>query len=268
MMRSRIFLSLIFLFTSYILIGQQNVILKGQILNDSIEKSSLTVVNLSLKKGVITNESGSFEILVRVSDTIIISAVQYESKQFVVTQKMYDREGVSLYLVPKINVLDIVEISNIDLTGDLRRDILNMPLKKEITAADLGLPVNAHAPFTPEERKLYSTGVRGGGTLGALIMAINGQAKKYKRELEVMNFQIKVEKARGRFSDTLYMKSLNIPENLIEDFVYFVFEEKKKEGRVDKENLMELLDYMLTKSETYLSLKENEGVLKKNVKNE
>lgn len=261
-------LLLLFLFFTITITGQEVVLLRGQILNDSIEKASLTVVNLDLKKGAITNEAGSFEIEVRISDTINISAVQYESKQFVVTQKMFERREVSLYLVPKVNVLDEVEISNIDLTGNLRRDILNTPLKKEITAAELGLPVNAHAPFTPEERRLYSTSLGGAGPLGALIMAINGQAKKYKKHLETARFQIKVEKARGKFSDSLYMKSLNIPEDLIEDFVYFVFEEKMKEGKNDKENIIELLDYMLTKSKKYLHLKEKEGVLIKESKNE
>jgi hypothetical protein len=248
--------------------AQNSIVLRGKILNDSIEKASLTVVNISLKKGAITNEAGIFEISVKVQDTINISAVQYESRQFVVTEKMYDSGEVALYLVPKINVLDEVKISNVNLTGNLRRDILNTPLEKEITAANLGLPVNAHAPFTPEERKLYSTSVKGAGAFGALIMAINGQAKVYKKQLEIARFQIKVEKAREKFSDSLYMKSLNIPNELIEDFVYFVFEEKKKEGSKDDKNAIELLDYMLTKSEKYLHLKEKEGVLKKNIKNE
>ena len=241
-------------------IGQETILLKGQVLNDTIEKASLTVVNISLKKGAITNEAGAFEIPARLNDTIHISAVQYESRQFVVSKKMYDRKTMSLYLVPKVTELDEVKISNIDLTGDLRRDLLNTPLKKTITAEQLGLPANRHAPFTPEERRVYSASGRGAGAFGALIMAINGQAKRYKKQLEVMRFQIKVEKAREKFSDTLYMKSLNIPEELIEDFVYFIFEEKKAEGKEEKENVIELLDYMLTKSKKYLALKEKEGV--------
>lgn len=259
----------LFLFLlSTVVFSQEAVFLRGEVLNDSIEKASLTVVNISLRKGAITNEAGVFEIPARVSDTINISAVQYESRQFVVTQKMYDRKKMSLYLVPKINELDEVNISDVDLTGDLRRDILNTPLKKSITAAGLGLPVNKHAPFTPEERRAYSASGGGAGAFGALIMAINGQAKKYKKQLEIMRFQNKVMKARDTFSDSLYMKSLNIPEALIEDFVYFVFEEKKTEGGDDKGNEMDLLEYMLKKSKKYVALKEKEGLLRKNKNDE
>ena len=262
------YFSLILYLISSTIIGQETILLRGQVLNDTIEKASLTVVNISLKKGAITNEAGVFEIPARLHDTIHISAVQYESRQFVVTQKIYDRRSMSLYLVPKVTTLDEVKISNINLTGDLRRDILDTPFKKTISAQELGLPVNRHAPFTPEERRVYSASGGGAGAFGALIMAINGQAKKFKKQLEIMRFQNKVEKARSKFSDTLYMRSLNIPEELIEDFVYFVFEEKKVEGREGKENLIELLDYMLAKSEKYLALKEKEGVLIKNKEKE
>lgn len=267
-MNSQYCFLVLFLLMSCVLMSQETVLLRGQILNDSIERASLTVVNVSLKKGAITNADGIFEIPAHVDDTIHISAVQYESRQFVVTQKMYDRKRMSLYLVPKINQLDEVEISNVNLTGDLRRDILNTPLKKKLNAADLGLPLNKHAPFTPEERRVYSASRAGAGGFGALIMAINGQTKQYKKQLEVMRFQIKVGKARSTFSDTLYMKSLHIPEDLIEDFVYFVFEEKKTEGKDGTENAIELLDYMLAKSKKYLVLKEKEGVLIKKKRHE
>lgn len=267
MMYKGCFLLLSF-FLSYTLFGQEMRTLRGEVLNDSIEKASLTVVNISLRKGSITNEAGIFEIPVRVSDTINISAVQYESRQFVVTQKMYDRRTMSLYLVPKVNELDEVNISNVDLTGYLRRDILNTPLEKTITASALGLPKNAHAPFTPEERRVYSASGRGAGAFGALIMAINGQAKRYKKQLEIMRFQIKVEKARETFSDSLYMKSLNIPEALIEDFVYFFFEEKKAEGDNEKGNTMDLLEYMLKKSKKYVALKEKERLPNENKNDE
>ena len=264
----KVFFLLLLLFLSYSLLGQEMITLRGEVLNDSIEKASLTVVNISLRRGAITDESGIFEIPARVSDTINISAVQYESRQFVVTQKMYDRKTMSLYLVPKVNELDAVTISTIDLTGDLRRDILSTPLKKTITAGALGLPENAHAPFTPEERRAYSASGRGAGAFGALIMAINGQAKRYKKQLEIMRFQNEVERTRDTFSDSLYMKSLNIPEELIEDFVYFVFEEKKAEGGDDKGNEMDLLEYMLKKSKKYVALKEKERLLSKDKNDE
>lgn len=44
----------------------QDVILKGLVLSDTIDKSALNVVNITLKKGSITNTKGEFTIPVRV----------------------------------------------------------------------------------------------------------------------------------------------------------------------------------------------------------
>ena len=56
---------LFFLFASASLCSQESILLRGEILNDTIEKASLTVVNMNFKKGAITNEAGVFEISAR-----------------------------------------------------------------------------------------------------------------------------------------------------------------------------------------------------------
>lgn len=145
--------------------AQESVILQGKILNDTISKTSVNVVNISLRKGAITNDSGEFNISVRLNDTINISAVQYESRQFIVSKTVFNRKKISLYLAPKITELDEVRISNIDLTGDLKKDLLSTQLKPVVQVALLGLPRNAHPTFTVEERRYYgATG--GAGSLG------------------------------------------------------------------------------------------------------
>ena len=54
------------------------------------------------------------------------------------------------------------------------------------------------------------------------------------------------------------MKNLNIPEELIEDFVYYVFEDKKAKELVDANNALGLLEFMMRKSKPYVALKESE----------
>lgn len=239
------------------LVSQEVVMLEGQVLNDTIDRSNLTVVNISLKRGTTTSNSGEFTIEVRENDTIHISAVQYESREFVVNQTIFSRKKISLYLIPKVNELDEVTISNIDLTGDIEKDIKNTKLKPAITAASLGLPENAHPTFTAEERRVYAA-TTGSGAISSLINAISGRTAMLKKHLEVSKLQAKVYSTRDKFSDLLYMKELNIPEELIEDFVYYVFEDKKAIAQVNQGNLIELLDFMMDKSKTYLLIrKEN-----------
>jgi len=192
--------------------AQETIILKGKILNDTIEKVSLNVVNISLRKGAITDATGEFAIAARKNDTIHISAVQYESRQFVVSETMFNRERISLYLAPKITELDEVRISNIELTGDINKDVKTTKLAPNISARTLGLPENRHATYTPEQRRLYAAT---SSPLASLINAISGRTAMLKKHLEVSILQAKVYRTKDKFSGDLYMKELKIPADLI-----------------------------------------------------
>lgn len=245
--------------------GQEEVVITGQILNDTIDKSELNVVNLGLKIGAITDRNGQFKIKAHLNDTINISGVQYESRQIVINSTIYRRKRISFYLIPKINELEEIQLSNISLTGNLKQDVLASKIKPQITAATLGLPVNARPIMTPEERRYYgATG--GAGPLGALINAISGRTKMLKKHLKIAELHAKIIKNREKFSDSLYMKEFNIPKMLIEDFVYYVFEDKQAIRAIDQENLLELLDLMLSKSGAYLKTKEDEQAINKIIK--
>lgn len=237
--------------------AQDTIMLEGGILNDTIDKSNLNVVNLSLRKGTTTSGSGVFVIPAREGDTIHISAVQYEMKEFVVNKTMYARKKITLYMEPKIRELQEVTISNRNLTGNLGRDISTISLTKQLTAGDLGIPENRRAPMTPEERKLYgATG--GAGAVGALINAISGRTKMLKKHLAVSKLVSTVERNRNKFSDSIFTKDLNIPLELIDDFVYYIFEDNEAVEYVNTENHIELLEFMMKNSDVYLALKEAE----------
>jgi len=236
--------------------AQNTVLLKGKILNDTIEKTSLTVVNVTLRKGAITDAAGEFSIAVRKNDTIHISAVQYESREFVVNETMFNRAHISLYLIPKITELDEVRISNIELTGDIKKDVISTKLAPNISASALGIPQNKHRTYTPEERRLYTAT---SSPLGSLINAISGRTAMLKKHLEVSVLQAKVYQTKDKFSGDLYMKELKIPADLIQDFVYYVFEDEKAVAQINQDNLLDLLDYMMVKSKQYLALKQQEN---------
>ncbi len=239
--------------------AQKVIELKGQVLNDTISNSELTVVNISLKEGTITNANGGFTINARVNDTINISALQYEPRQFVVNQTIYNRKKITLYLIPKVTELDQVNISNIDLTGDINKDVSSTKYKVEITPSQLGIPENTAPKRTVEERRYYTAISSGGGIpLDGLINSITGRLKMLKKHIEVSRFQKLIEESRYNFSDGIYMKELNIPEELIEDFVYYVFEDPEAKRLVDANNVLGLLEFMKEKSVTYNNLKNKE----------
>ncbi|MFT5892964.1 MAG: hypothetical protein ACI9Y7_003083, partial [Dokdonia sp.] len=263
---------LFLLLLSTVVFSQETpIVLEGSVLNDSIEKASLSVVNLNLRKGAITNEAGVFEIPVRVSDTIHISAVQYESRQFVVTQKMYDLKKMSLYLVPKINELDEVNINNKFLSGVLDKDANDMSLKELLDgiqkAADQGLFEDVEIP-TQEERKLHTatTGTDGRAMVNFtgfvvplpwLINGISGKTKKLKKHIAVATYQDKVTQTITRYPDSLYIKEFQIPKVLIEDFMFYALQDEHLDS-IAIENSLLFLDFLKVKATLYLDLRKKE----------
>ena len=79
-----------------------------------------------------------------------------------------------------------------------------------------------------------------------------------RRNIEVSEFVKKVKDTREIFSDSIYMKELNVPEELIEDFVYYIFEDDTANTFVDTNDALGLLEFMMSKSKVYLELKESE----------
>ncbi len=255
----RLYLFIASLLITLSVMGQDVVALRGTVLNDTISKTALTAVNVTFKKGVITNSNGVFEILVRENDTINVSAVHYESRQFIVNKAIFNRKKISLYLIPKVTVLEEVNISNIDLTGNILRDVGSTQFKLRVNPKELGIPENTAPERTIEERR-YHTAISssGGIPLDGLINALTGRLKMLKKHIEVSRFVKKIQDTRVQFSDSVYIEQLKIPEALIEDFVYYIFENEEATQYVDKEDALGLLDFMIQESTRYRQLKAQE----------
>jgi len=238
---------------------QQEVLLEGKVLNDTIDRSQLTVFNKSLNKGTITTERGTFLIGARVQDTIVISAVQYEPREIIVNSTMVDRKRISLYLIPKITELDNVAISNIDLSGNLAKDAIATGARETPKATDFGLPKNTAPKRTTEERRYYTAVTSGGGIpIDGLINAITGRLKMLKNHIKIARFEKKVQDNRYRFSDSIYIQSFNIPEPLVEDFVYYVFEDERAIEMTNRDDVYALFELMREKAPVYTALKNAE----------
>lgn len=254
------YILLLFIMTTVLFAQAQEIIrLEGIVLNDTIDKAQLNIVNITLKKGTVTTAQGKFTIEARENDTINVSAVQYESRQFVVNPTIFKRRKITLYLIPIINQLETVNISNIDLTGDITKDVGSTRYKVKITPSQLGIPENTAPERTVEERRYHTAISSGGGIpLDGLINSITGRLKMLKKHIEVSRFKELVQDSRYKFTDSLYMKELDIPEELIEDFVYYIFENPKAKKLVDVNNVLGLFEFMKEESVSYKALKSKE----------
>lgn len=245
------------------------VVLQGQILNDSLGTSDITIVNLNKEMGVITTSTGAFEIDVSKGDTLLINAVQYESKQFKITNTIFQRAQLALYLLPKVTALEEVVIYDLSLSGSLLRDGAGFDSKKVYDAKRANLPANTASKRTKEERRLYTATTRGPDMVGrynmrldipllAVINGITGKTNRLKKHIAVSNFQTEVDKIRTLFSDSIYIQQWQLRPEWIDDFVFYAWSDDKARENVKKGTLLDLFMYFQHQSKSFITLKQKE----------
>jgi len=255
------------LFFCVYLQGQETIELNGKILNDTIAKTSVTIINLSLQKGAITNTSGEFTISARKQDTIYISAVQYEPRQFVVSEKVYKEQKVSFYLVPKVTELDEVLLNNKLLSGSLDQDATHKLIQNDLESikkADKAGLIKDLPKTSAEERRLY-TATSGTGAidinfvtltkipLQGLINRISGKRKKLKKHLEVANQDREVQRIKAMFSYDFYRNTLGLQEAFIDDFMIYLINYHDMLA-IDFEDKLVLLEFMQARAPGFVEL--------------
>ena len=183
--------------------------LSGKIIAEG-DVEGIHVLNKTSVKYTVSNASGNFNILAKVNDTLVLSALKYQLKEVVVTQDKLNQKSIQFYLTEKVNELDEVVVGKI-LTGNIGNDISNVELKNDPNFYDLGIPGYTGKPKTINERKLADAdggswgyiGIGAGVNLHKLLNAISGRTKKLKQRVELDE----KEKCRKRMKD-FYGKSI------------------------------------------------------------
>ena len=121
------FYLLLFLLMGFLGFSQEQF--QGQIIADSIGFTQVNIVNLTQKIGTVNNTKGEFIIDAEEGDKIMFSSVQYEPYQITVTLDILQQTDNKIYLFRLVNELEEVNISNIDLTGNLVEDAANIKTK-------------------------------------------------------------------------------------------------------------------------------------------
>lgn len=104
------------------LYAQESIMLRGRVLNDTIDKAYLHILNLTTQQGTITNEGGVFTIPVYIQDTLFVSAVQLKHKKIVITPEIFLRKHIEFHLDEEVNDLPEVIVRDINLSGILGTD--------------------------------------------------------------------------------------------------------------------------------------------------
>ncbi len=246
----------------------------GKIIADSIPVKNVHIFNLNSRKGTISNTYGEFRIPVKLNDTLFISDIQYESQKIQIDTNHLNKIQLIINLKLKINQLNVVNIKEHELTGNLVNDAENTALiDMPFDMGSLNIDMNVLDNFdeidrekAPDSRKLTDPTEQAaqGNILGLLsILGIKsllneaskiGQKKRHKKREQKKyekNASLAPSQIRSELGDSFFVNTLKIPAKNIDNFIDYC----KPTGIIDKyltNNKLKTIDILIEQSKLYL----------------
>ena len=225
--------------------------IEGRVYSDSGDVAATHVLNITSDKASITDIDGFFSIVAKLNDTLVFSAIQFKRKTMVVTRSVLESKFLYVPLEDALNELDEVIVMPYNLTGDMTLDLDRMRIEPVITASTLGLP-NAYVKIpTQTERELFAATANPFMSFDPLINAITGRTKMLKERIARNKKYQRTQRVRAFYVDSLYRTEFKIPENKIDDFMYFCEVDAAFQTLVDTHDRFKIWEFMRKKSVIY-----------------
>ncbi len=262
-MRNEIYLKVIalLLLTISPLIAQENIQLSGSVSASDLDGASVHIINSTQQTGTVNSDSGSFKILVRENDELLFSSVQYKNVNVIITSEIIARGVLNVVLEEDLNVLAEVNISNINLTGDIAKDIANMEVvdlpvninfgdvKNVSFESDINDPSEGPRNRAFESNTIMQPGVNIMGLPGAIsdLLGI-----KKKTPVRVYNGPEKTsrEQLRHLFQEDFFINTLELEKEYIEDFIFYT-EDQGLSILLKNSNKLVLIEFLMNQSKQY-----------------
>ncbi|WP_034922557.1 hypothetical protein [Gillisia sp. CAL575] len=264
-MRKETYLKVIalLLFTVSPLFAQENALLNGSISAPNLDGASVHIINSTQKTGTVNSDSGSFQILVKEDDELLFSSIQYKNVSIRITSEIIEKGFLNVALEEDLNVLAEVNISNIDLTGNIATDILNMEvledlplnisfgdIKNSTFKADINDPAEA-----PVNRAFLTNEViKPGGVnflaLPGAIMAVLGIEEKPQTRVYNVSTRTSSKQLRQLFEEDFFINTLELKENDIDAFIYYA-DDHGLSNHFKNSNKLVLIEFLINQSKHY-----------------
>lgn len=237
-------------------VNAQLTTLKGIVkAKDDVE--GIHILNKSSVKYTVTDTDGSFSILAKANDTLVISGLKYELKEIKIIPKYFENNNLKIYLTEKVNTLDEVIVGRI-LTGDINSDVGNVEIKEDLNFYDLGIPGYTGKPKTIEERKLFdadngkmfAVGLGGAVNFNKLLNKISGRTKKLKAIVDLSEKDKCMKRMRDFYSKIILDKE-NFSDPQKAEYFYFCMDDSNFKTICERNDPSEVIPFLNEKLSVY-----------------
>lgn len=247
------------------------IIISGKITASKGEDvEGINIYNNSSQKGTITSETGEFKIKAAENDRVYISAMQFQNFTVIVDEGIIDTKKMHIVLNPVVNQLDEVLIRPYDLSGNIVADVKRINVSSvsnkydtSYETVEFGYEFSADAQTSVKGNKAEEAYHNGqeqyGGDLiglGALLVSAflpkNKSKKSTTKKEQISEVDMVTNAVQKRFGINYISKTFNIPEDKVNEFIYFVEENGIDKKLLRPENELLLIELLDEQSKAYL----------------
>ncbi|WP_339728590.1 hypothetical protein [Maribacter stanieri] len=215
--------------------------LSGSVIYMNIGVPNENVINSTSERATITNDQGLFRINVKVGDELVFTAVNYNIKVVTVTEEILANNRLVVEVNEKVTELDEVVI-----TPEQQERFLamkNEEFKQHEYEIDRSTEVENIAMSQTDR------GMQDGLNFVNIFRAI------FKSQDETVEEgpKLKVsEVLRQVYDDSFFVVDLQIPQDKINEFLYYCDARMPAQTLLRKENEFQLIDALVNHSKTFL----------------
>lgn len=252
----------LFLITSS-LIAQKlpREVLYGQLITDSTGVDNVLVTNKTAKLAVYSRKDGTFQIHVRVKDTLVFSSLNYPPQSLILNEADLKLNVLKIKIESRPNQLDEVVINPNALSGNLEKDNENIKITQVKPKIDNLLaittlyeddsqssPDNKLMPGYLDTRYMMDFAAIGVKLVRSLK---NSEAKRTKNK-DISSFSVIVQ---NRFSDEFFRNNFKMDKKQTQAFLIFCESDPQAKALTANGNDFELIEFLMLKKQEYKKFK-------------
>ncbi|HLS30139.1 MAG TPA: hypothetical protein VK021_04735 [Flavobacteriaceae bacterium] len=218
------------------------------------EASGINVFNMTSGDYAFTDDYGRFKIEVSEGDELVFSSIQYQQFSVIITKSVIEKKELNVDLVTTTNVLDEVVVKP-GLSGDVRVDVKKLKTQIPDLSTESAMDAmygydyefSADRYTSPDNVAIDKGYLKNGINFAYIIKSIfNIKPHQKKVQPEFMDVQI-----RKLYNDEFFKKYLDIEEESINDFVFFMQDRGLDVSKMRSLNDLELINYIIKESKVY-----------------
>jgi len=220
------------------------VLLRGQVLYRNSNVANENVINSTAETATITDDDGRFAILVKEGDELIFTSLNYQIEIVPITREILENNRLVVDVNEKVTQLDEVVVSPEDQERFIQ--LKNEEFKQYAYETDATSEITNIA-LDPTVR-----GMQDGLNFVNIFKALSKLGAEENPEGVRDSLQLS-HVLRQVYDDRFFVNDLKIPQDKIDDFLFYLDGKAPARSLLQKDNEFQLIEFLVTESKSYLT---------------